>query len=115
MNNNDLIQRVKEAHELAIKKGIEANTILINRGSNAFRYVHQMNIDSTTIPPMILGLDCYISDELPSKYGFALLQTQKADLNKERIRQELIDELKQLNLDELVRTVYGINLHEQME
>ena len=91
---------VKEAYKHAIAEGIDANTIVLNKNfvkTNDFgflvggQFYHDM-------PPMILGLEIRVTDDLPDKVDFALIDAPFTERERlisettERVRKETIAE-----------------------
>lgn len=107
-----LADMIKRAHEEAVKRGIEANTIMIDNKlayvkgfefmeecRGGFHYVSQY-------PPMILGMEviaCDLSREFPSGTGFVVTHrdTTTIDRIREEAKDELIKELREMPLSEL--------------
>ena len=73
-----LVDAIKEANNEAVKRGIEANTIIINERlayMSGFPYLSKSNVGLDCIlevPPMIFGMEAYIAPEkdLPDGVGF---------------------------------------------
>lgn len=66
---------VKEAYKQAIKEGIDANTVVLNKNfikTNGFAFCIS-NHFWHDLPPMICGLEIRVADELPEKVDFALI------------------------------------------
>ena len=107
-----LTDMIKRAHEEAVKRGIEANTIMIDNKlayvkgfefletcRGGFRYVDQY-------PPMILGMEvfsCDLSREFPPGTGFVVTHrdTTTIDRIREEAKDELIKELREMPLSEV--------------
>jgi hypothetical protein len=113
-----LSDMVKRAHEEAIKRGIEANTIMID---NKLAYVKGFDFMETCrggfhyvrqYPPMILGMDvftCDLSREFPSGTGFVGTHrdTTTIDRIREEATDELIKELKEMPARDLLFKLYN--------
>lgn len=75
-----LSDMIAEANAKALKEGIKANTVMIDKHFakvNAFDFVFMRDIIS--LPPMICGLEVQVSDEFPDGYDFAVLETPKTE------------------------------------
>ena len=78
-------EMVMEAVKHALKEGIKANSIIINKDfvrvkkswiNNGFSY--------SKLPDMICGLECYLTDnDLPENYSFAVVE--KLQTERERL------------------------------
>ena len=69
-----LADMIAEAKAKALKEGIKANTVIIDKHFakvNAFHFAFGRAVMS--LPPMICGLEVQVSDELPDGYDFAVL------------------------------------------
>jgi hypothetical protein len=68
----EFIEKIQQAQVEAIKKGIKANTVLIN---DKIGYVKPFLLGRNSIfPPMICGLEVQITDELPECYDFLICE-----------------------------------------
>lgn len=103
MNLSEYIQKALiEAH----KQRINANTVFLNSKIALVKRSYE-KIGNTVqeFPPMICGLTCFLSDELPDNIPFAVCETSaKTEFEKGRCegRQELIQELKEMQLGEIL-------------
>ena len=89
-SKNDIWDMIREAQELALKEGIKANSIVINKKFVKVPSVW-INIFGSPrqLPTMICGLECYFTNnELPDNYSFALLETPQTE------RERLIEKTK---------------------
>jgi hypothetical protein len=87
---------ILEAWRVALKEGIRANTVLINKHFakvNEFPFAFMGR--SGSLPPMICGLEVHISNELPDGYDFAVLETPETEREK-LIRQTRADTVKKM-------------------
>lgn len=114
----NLLEQINEARLEALRKGIEANTLLINerlgycktmyfkfsRGGNSFM----------TLPPMVLGLEIRRVDFLPDNVVFAVtsMQTERERIYNDgyyKGRQEMIDQLNTVSLAEISKILNPID------
>ena len=106
MNLSEYIQKALiEAH----KQRINANTVFLNSEIALVKRSYE-KIGNTVqeFPPMICGLTCFLSDELPDNIPFAVCETSaKTEFEKGRRegRQELIEELRTKSLAEIVEMI----------
>lgn len=94
-----------EAWREALKEGIRANTVLINKHFakvNEFPFAFMDR--SGSLPPMICGLEVHISNELPDGYDFAVLETPETEREK-LIRQTRADTVKKMQ-EKLKKRLY---------
>ena len=112
-HTESLIDMIKRAHEEAIKRGIEANTIMID---NKLAYVKGFEFMEThrggfhhvsQYPLMILGMEVFTGDlsrEFPPGTGFVVTHrdTTTIDRIREEAKDELIKELKEMSLKDLL-------------
>lgn len=84
-SKNDIWDMIREAQELALKEGIKANSIVINKKFVKVPSVWVNIVGSPRqLPPMICGLECYVTDnELPDNYSFAVVE--KLHTERERL------------------------------
>ena len=95
-------EMVMEAVKHALKEGIKANSIIINKDfvrvkkswiNNGFSY--------SELPDMICGLECYLTDtDLPENFSFAVVekpQTERERLIEKKTKsdtaREILDEI----------------------
>lgn len=107
-----LIDKIKKARDEAVRRGIEANIILIDKGLafvKGFDYVSKslVGFDYTShLPPMILGMEAYISDlkEFPPETAFVVTHTDSTAIDKirEEAKKELLKELREMSLSDLM-------------
>lgn len=96
MTDDEFINHIRKANAEAIRNGIKANTVLINKNMvkvNGFPM--QLYGSFRIMPDMICGMNVYwTKDELPDGYSFAVLEGPKNRLEQfEAIGMEP-DELK---------------------
>lgn len=75
-----LADMIAEAKAKALKEGIKANTVIIDKHFakvNAFHFAFGRAVMS--LPPMICGLEVQVSDELPDGYDFAVLEVPETE------------------------------------
>lgn len=75
--NFSILEKIREAQELAVKENIKANCIQISKDFVKIPKTVTKNNNCVSItPPMICGLKAYIDmeEELPEEYAFALYQ-----------------------------------------
>jgi hypothetical protein len=100
-SKSDIWDMIREAQELALKEGIKANSIVINKKFVKVPSVW-VNICGSPreLPPMICGLECYFTDnELPDNYSFAILekpQTERERLISQAKAEKSIEILKEI-------------------
>jgi hypothetical protein len=71
---DELINLIIDAYHEAIREGIKANSILINKN------MVKVHGKDGLWPAMICGLDCYVTAaELPDGYSFAVLENANKD------------------------------------
>lgn len=96
-SKNDIWDMIREAHVLAMKEGIKANSIVINKKFVKVPSVW-INICGSPrqLPAMICGLECYFTDnEFPDNYSFAVVE--KPQTERERlIEKTKIDTAKEI-------------------
>lgn len=64
-----------DAHKTALKNGIRANTVMINkRLAKVKGFGHFFAGRVMDIPPMICGLEAFVTDEIPEEFAFALVE-----------------------------------------
>ena len=99
-------EMVMQAVKHALKEGIKANSIIINKDfvrvkkswiNNGFSY--------SELPDMICGLECYLTDnDLPENYSFAVVE--KPQTERERLIEKTKSDTAREILDE-VSKYYG--------
>lgn len=97
----DIWDMIREAQKLALKEGIKANSIVINKKFIKVPSVW-LNIVGTPIqfPPMICGLECYFTDnDFPDNYSFALLEKPQTE------RELLIEKTKSDTAKEILNKI----------
>lgn len=106
-HEKDLLSSIMEAKQLAETQAIRANAVVIREGSNAYE-AYRKSRGFRMSKPMILGLDAYISKDLPEEYGFAVFEANRtrADLKYEEVKSKVIDELREMPLSELANLLY---------
>ena len=109
------IEAIREARNEAIKRGIEANTIIIN---DRLAYVQGFDFCESGMfptinhfPPMILGMEAYIAPptEMPSGAGFIVTHKDATaiDAIRREAKDELIKELKEMPLRDVLFKLYS--------
>ena len=84
----DFIGMVIKARNEAIKRGIKADSIIINKNMVFVPGVIDL------YPAMVCGLNVYVTkDELPDGYSFAVAESQREKTNADRIRAMSDEEL----------------------
>lgn len=66
---------IYEAYKTALKEGIRANVIMLNKRlakTNGFGHITFGGV--MDIPPMICGLEAYVTDEIPEEFAFSMLE-----------------------------------------
>ena len=108
----DWVSAIKEAKEEAVKEGIKANRILINSNSRlmkinpfALMYTPQMGC---LYPPMICGLEVFLSLDMPEEFAFAITEAPKTE------RERLIEDLKAENHELRVKLSKKKKLYEKL-
>ena len=96
-------EMVMEAVKHALKEGIKANSIIINKDfvrvkkswiNNGFSY--------SELPDMICGLECYLTDtDLPENYSFAVVEKPQTE------RKRLIEKIKSDTSKEIFEKLLG--------
>ena len=98
-------EAVREAYEFALREGIRANTLLIDKNFAKVSGVHMAfqgacGMHGVSLPPMILGLETRIAP-LPKGFGFAVTEVIKTERDKLYAkakaagRREVIEQLKE--------------------
>ena len=100
-------EMVMEAVKHALKEGIKANSIIINKDfvrvkkswvNNGFSY--------SELPDMICGLECYLTDnDLPENYSFAVVE--KPQTERERLIEKTKSDTAREILDEVSKHYGG--------
>lgn len=92
----EILKRFKEAQQEAIRNGIRANTIVISERLSKTKPFCVISPYGTmhAFPPMILGMEMRVFDDLPDEYDFAILQVQETET--ERIKQEIANKTKRM-------------------
>lgn len=98
---NSIYEHIYEAQREAMIRGIEVNAVAIN---DRLYYTKLSNGYSDI--PMVCGLKCVYTNELPEDTMFAVFKSSSAIMTKDEMITKLQDEKKVLN-DELER-VYAI-------
>ena len=85
-----LLKSVMDCYHEAIREGIKANSIVINK--NMVKVPGMVGV----WPTMICGLNCYVTaDDLPDGYSFAVVEDEnKPKTNADRIRAMTDEELE---------------------
>ena len=99
------LEAVREAYEFALREGIRANTLLIDKDFAKVSGVHMAFqgacvVHGVSLPPMILGLEARIAP-LPAGFGFAVTEVTETERDKLYAeakaagRREVIEQLKE--------------------
>lgn len=113
--------KIKKAHEEAVKRGIEANTIMLGKN---LAYVEGFEIMETNrggfnhiskYSPMILGMDILVGDlerKFPKGTDFVITHRDSTEVDRIRneAKDELIKELKEMSLRDVLFTLYDDEL-----
>lgn len=113
---DNILEAIKKARIEAIKQGIRANAIII---SPEFHYIREFVVSengryANLMPPMLCGMKMYIDSagETPEEYAFAIVDSDPLATNEDRIREKVIEDLRLLSVDELIKRVYGVDVRE---
>jgi len=98
---NSIIEHIYEAYREAIRLGIEVNTVAINDRL----YYTKLSSDCGDIP-MVCGLKCVYTNELPDDTMFAVFKADRTVRTKDEMIADLQDRNREL-VNELNR-VYEI-------
>ena len=83
LRGNDVIQEatktfeewVREAYFKALHEGIKANTVIINEHfAKVNEFPLTLGYSASLLPPMLCGLQVYVSRDLPDGYDFGLVE-----------------------------------------
>ena len=105
----NLIDYVHQATCEALKQHINANSIMLNRRVKLVQKSYIRFFDNIQeYPPMICGLSAFLTDELPDDIAFSLIESRNPTLSREaeikyKARQEFIEELKTMNLEDIAK------------
>lgn len=88
---NSIIGHIYEAQREAILRGIEANTVAIND-----RLYFSKLSDGCSDVPMVCGLKCVYTNELPDNTMFAVFKSDRTVRTKDEIIADLQDRNKEL-------------------
>lgn len=101
-DKKDIWDMIREAQALALKEGIKANSIVINKKFVKVPSVW-LNICGSPrqLPNMICGLECYFTDtEFPDNYSFAVLEKPQTE------REWLIEKTKSDTAREIYKELF---------
>jgi hypothetical protein len=98
---NSIAEHIYEAQREAMYRGIEANTVAIND-----RLYYTKLSNGYYDIPMICGLKCVYTNELPENTMFAVFESSSAIMTKDEMIAKLQDENKQLKNE--LEKVYAI-------
>ena len=99
-----LHQWIWDARQEAVKEGIKANTVIINKHFAKVN-AHIFNGSVHDMPPMICGLEVRLSDELPEGYDFALCEAYETERErlirntKAEVAREIFSEIDRMCID----------------
>lgn len=111
LRENDVIQEatktfeewVREAYFKAIHEGIKANTVMISEHfAKVNEFPFTFGLSTALLPPMICGLQVYVSKDLPEGYDFGLVEapmTEREAIANEaerKVAREIFDEIEKL-------------------
>ena len=78
LGKSSLPDLIWEAYKVSLKKDIRANTVMINkRLAEVKGFVHMFGATYGEMPPLICGLEAYVTDELPEEFAFGLVEAPK--------------------------------------
>ena len=107
---------IKKGRDEAVKRGIEANTIMISK-SLAYRqefpvvYNSLFGTDSYVMPPAIYGMEAYIASEkeLPEGVGFEISHRNftAVDRIRREAQEDLLKSMREMSLQEIAQMIYG--------
>ena len=92
----NIVEAIKEAQTLAFRENIETNMIFLNKNfAKTNPSVLVFDRELYCLPPMILGMEVQITDELPEKVSFALTKgaTERGKLiaeTEEKMAKEIL-------------------------
>lgn len=70
-----LTDLILEARKAALKEDIKANTVMISkRLAKVNRFVQVFPDSYADFPPLICGLEAYVTDEMPEEFAFGLVE-----------------------------------------
>jgi hypothetical protein len=70
-----LTDLIVEARKAALKEGIRANTVMISkRLAKVNRFVQVFPDGYADFPPLICGLEAFVTDEMPEEFAFGLVE-----------------------------------------
>lgn len=107
---DNLMEELRKAQIEAEKQGIRANAIIL---SDKYHYIKEHIIyGNALMPPMLCGMRAvFDAEKLPEEYAFAIVDSDPVPTPVTRA--DVLDELKKLTVDELISTVYGVDLHSE--
>ena len=66
---------IYDAWKESLKNNIRANTVMISkRLAKVNRFVHLFGTSYAEFPPLICGLEAYVTDELPEEFAFGVVE-----------------------------------------
>lgn len=115
-SKSDIWDMIREAQELALKEGIKANSIVINKKFVKVPSVWVNIVGSPRqLPVMICGLECYFTDnEFPDNYSFAVLETPQTERERliEKTKSDTEREIYKELFEKYFKEKYGVDLGE---
>lgn len=70
-----LTELIVEARKAALKEDIRANTVMISkRLAKVNRFVQVFPDSYAEFPPLICGLEAFVTDEMPEEFAFGLVE-----------------------------------------
>ena len=107
-----------EAHKTALHNGIRANAVMINkRIAKTSGFAHAFAGGLMDIPPMICGLEAFVTDEIPGEFAFGLVEvpmTQREKVYREGYEagvRELAERLKRYYASLPIKTMPSVVEH----
>ena len=78
------IEEIEKARRLALKNGIKANTIIIDKTHAKTPWLNSVIAGNPhSLPPMILGMELRIcADELPDGFVYAVTEARETEREK---------------------------------
>lgn len=86
---------IYEAYKVALHEDIRANTVMINKKiAKVNKFVSSAAGSYNEFPPLICGLEAFVTDELPDEYAFGLVEAPKTQRDRiiEQTRRDAIKE-----------------------
>ena len=94
---------ISEAYFKALHEGIKANTVIINEHfAKVNEFPLTFGMSTSLLPPMICGLQVYVSRDLPDGYDFGLVEAPMTEREaiafnaKREVAREIFEEIEEL-------------------